>query len=94
MLEKQWRNASGVVDRSDFSGESYKAGKFVQFCARFERYRPTDGDGRPRRTDNRFLVGAVVRFRLPTERQISNNFNVETNSWKNPLSASNLRTLQ
>jgi hypothetical protein len=29
------------------------------------------------RTHHRFLVGAVVRLRLPVERKISNSFNVE-----------------
>jgi pimeloyl-ACP methyl ester carboxylesterase len=39
MPEKQGQIVSGVVCRSDFSAEFYNAGKFVQFCARFERIR-------------------------------------------------------
>jgi hypothetical protein len=37
MPEKQGRVVSVVICRGDFSGESYKTGKFVQFLGRFER---------------------------------------------------------
>jgi hypothetical protein len=35
--KKQWQIANGIVYRSDFSGKYYKAGRFIQFCARSGR---------------------------------------------------------